>query len=154
MVISRKMKKSTFDYSIKCGESLISVRQNIKYLGLNIDDKFNLKEHIKIVELKAVCAVDILAKLKHYLSRYILLQLYHALIDCHLIYAIPVWGSTFHTYFDKYIANQNKAVKTIAKLNGMILCTTICVYLNSLKCINSKLQKLCTASMQKNILLL
>ena len=39
MVISPKMKKLMFDYSIKCGESLISVQQNIKYLGLNIDDK-------------------------------------------------------------------------------------------------------------------
>ena len=43
------------------------------------------------------------------------MQLYHASIDCHLIYAIPAWGSTFHTYFDKLIAYQNKPVKTIAK---------------------------------------
>ena len=50
MVISPKMKKSMFDYSIKCEESLISVQQNIKYLGLNIDDKLNFKEHIKIIE--------------------------------------------------------------------------------------------------------
>ena len=65
MVISPKMKKSMFDYSIKCGESLISVQQNIKYLGLNIDDKLNFKEHIKIVERKVACAVGILAKSKH-----------------------------------------------------------------------------------------
>ena len=102
-------------YSIKCGESLISVQQNIKYLGLNIDDKLNFKERIKIVKRKVACAVGILAKSKHYLPRDILLQFYHALIDCHLIYAIPAWGSTFHTYFDKLIAYQNKAVKTIAK---------------------------------------
>ena len=104
-----------FDYSIKCGESLISVQQNIKYLGLNIDDKLNFKEHIKIIERKVAYAVGILAKSKHYLPRDILLQLYHALIYYHLIYAIPVWGSTFHTYFDKLIAYLNKAVKTIAK---------------------------------------
>ena len=115
MVISPKIKKSTFDYSIKCGESLISVQQNIKYLGLIIDDKLNFKEHIKIVERKVACAVGILAKSKHYLPQDILMQLYHALIDCHLTYAIPVWGSTFHSYFDKLIAYQNKAVKIIAK---------------------------------------
>ena len=45
MVISPKMKKSMFDYSTKCEKSLISVRQNIKYLGLNIDDKLNFKKH-------------------------------------------------------------------------------------------------------------
>ena len=111
MIISPKMKKSMFDYPIECGKSLISVQKNIKYLGLNIDDKLNFKEHIKIVERKVACAVGILANSKHYLPRDILLQLYHALIDCHLIYAIPAWGSTFHTYCDKLIAYQNKAVK-------------------------------------------
>ena len=43
------------------------------------------------------------------------MHLYRALIDWHLIYTIPAWASTFHTYFDKLIAYQNKAVKTIAK---------------------------------------
>ena len=50
-----------------------------------------------------------------YLPRDILLQLYHALIECHLIYAIPVWGSTSQTYSGKLISYQNKAVKTVAK---------------------------------------
>ena len=76
---------------------------------------FIFREHIKIVERKVACAVGILAKSKHYLSRDVQLQLYRALIDCHLIYAIPVLGSTFHTYFDKLITYQKKAVKIIAK---------------------------------------
>ena len=133
MVISPKMKKSMFDYSIKCGESLISVQQNIKYLGLNIDDKLNFKEHIKIVERKVACAAGIFAKSKHYLPRDILLQLYHALIDCHLIYAITAWGSTFHTYFDKLIAYQNKAMKTIAKAKWNDSPSPLCNQLGMLK---------------------
>ena len=43
MVISPKMWKLMFDNSVKCGESLISVQKNVKHLGLNIDDKPNLK---------------------------------------------------------------------------------------------------------------
>ena len=50
-----------FDYSIKCGESLISVQQNVKHLGPNIDDTVNFKEHIKIVERKVTWAGGILA---------------------------------------------------------------------------------------------
>ena len=49
MVISHKINKSIFYYSIKCGEPNISVQQNVKYLNLNIDEKLNFKEHIKIV---------------------------------------------------------------------------------------------------------
>ena len=100
---------------LNVGESLISVQQNAKYLGLRIDGILNFKEHIKIVERQVACAVVILAKSQHYLSRNILLQLYHVLIECHLIYATLVWGSTFQTYFDNLITYQNKAVKTIAK---------------------------------------
>ena len=47
-----------------------------------------------MVERKVACAVGIHAKSKHYLTRDILL-LYHALIEWHLIYAIPVMGFTF-----------------------------------------------------------
>ena len=74
------------------GVTIISVQQNIKYLGLHIDDKLNVKKHIKIVERKVACVVGILAKSKHYLPRDIPRQLYHALIECHIIYAIRVWG--------------------------------------------------------------
>ena len=90
MVISPKIKKSMFGYSFKCGESLISVQQNVKYLHLNIDHKLNFKEHIKVVKQKAACAVSILAKSKLYLPQDILLQLYHAFIECHILYAITV----------------------------------------------------------------
>ena len=59
--------KSMFNYSTKCGGlSRISVQQNIKYLALNIDNKLNFKEHIKIVELKVVCSVGNFAKSKYY----------------------------------------------------------------------------------------
>ena len=59
--------KSMFNYSTKCGGlSRIPVQQNIKYLALNIDNKLNFKEHIKIVELKVVCTLSNFAKFKYY----------------------------------------------------------------------------------------
>ena len=65
-----------------------------------------------MVEQKVACAVGSLAKSKHYFPRNIILQLYHALIECHLILAITVWSFTFHIYFNKLITYQNTAVKT------------------------------------------
>jgi len=43
----------------------------------------------------------------------ILLQLYHVLFYPHLLYAIPMWGSTYKTYLQKISTLQNRAVKTI-----------------------------------------
>ena len=64
----------------------------------------------------------------HHFPRDVLQRLYHALIECHLIYAIPECGSTFQTYLDKLIAYQNKAVKTIA--NGKWNNSSNSLYMN------------------------
>ena len=63
MVISpKKIDVLTLLLTVKCGEALISVQLNVKYLGLNIDDTVNLnfKEHIKMDEQKIACAVVLL----------------------------------------------------------------------------------------------
>ena len=114
-------------------------------------NKFNFKKHIKIVDRKVACAVGILAKSKH-LPQDTLWQLYHVLIECHLINAIPVWGSTFYTYFDKLIAYQNKAVKTIAKAKWNDSSSPLYNELGVLKLAKIyqlEVSKLCTASIQK-----
>ena len=75
------------------------------YKNLNFDI------HPKLVERKIVYAVGILNKLKCYLPKKILLQLYHALIYPHLLYAIHKRGSTYKSYLHKISILQNKAVR-------------------------------------------
>ena len=38
---------------------------------------------------------------------------YYSLIHTHLLYGLPVWGSTHPSYLKKLITLQNKAVKLI-----------------------------------------
>ena len=74
-------------------------------------ENFNFDIHLKFVERKIVYAVGILNKLKCYFPQKILLQLYHALIYCYLLYAIPIWGSTYKSYLRKISILQNKVVR-------------------------------------------
>ena len=67
--------------------------------------------YLKSIERKIVYAVGILNKLKCYFPNKILLQLYHALIYPHLLYAIPIWGSTYKSYLHKISMLQNKVVR-------------------------------------------
>ena len=67
------------------------------YKNLNFDI------HFKFVERKITYAVGILNKLKCYFPQKILLQLYHASICPHLLYAILIWGSTYKSYL-RYIS--------------------------------------------------
>ena len=48
--------------------------------------------HLKFIERKIIYAVGTLNKLKSYFPKKILLQLYHALIYPHLLYAIPIYA--------------------------------------------------------------
>ena len=65
--------------------------------------------HLKFIERKIIYAVGTLNKLKSYFPKKILLQLYHALIYPHLLYAIPICGSTYKSYLHKISILQNKA---------------------------------------------
>ena len=74
-------------------------------------ESLNFDIHLKFVECKIAYAVGILNKLKCYFSKKILLELYHALIYPHLLYAIPIRGSTCKSYLHKISILQNKAVR-------------------------------------------
>ena len=41
----------------------------VKYLGLILDETLNWKTHVQHVQKKLLCAVGIIAKLRHYLTK-------------------------------------------------------------------------------------
>ena len=86
------------------------------YLGILIDGQLSFKSHLNFLEKKLSRFVGIMAKLSYYLPPNALLTLYHSLVHVHLIYALPVWATTFPTYLIKLKRIQNKAIRIIAKL--------------------------------------
>ena len=66
-------------------------------------------------EKKLSRSVGIMPKLSYHLPPNALLTLYHSLVHVHLIYALPVWATTFLTYLIKLKRLQNKAIGIITK---------------------------------------
>ena len=56
-----------------------------------------------------------MTKLSYHLPPNALLTLRHSLVHVHLIYALPVWATTFPTYFIKLKTLKNKAIQFITK---------------------------------------
>ena len=56
-----------------------------------------------------------MAKLSYHLPPNALLTLYHSLVHVHLIYALPVWATTFPTYLIKLKRLLNKAIRIVTK---------------------------------------
>jgi len=69
--------------SIKCNKVSVTIQET------------KLQTAFKCIERKVACAVSIMNRLKFIFPKETRLQLYHALIYPHILYALPVWGSTY-----------------------------------------------------------
>ena len=59
--------------------------------------------------------VGIIANVSYYLPFNTLITLNHALVQSLLLYALPIWASTYKTYLNKLEKLQNKALRIIFK---------------------------------------
>ena len=69
----------------------------IKYLGILIDKNLTWKLHINVVSLKISKTVGLLAKLRHFVPRQILLKIYQSLIYPYVTYGLAAWGQAADT---------------------------------------------------------
>ena len=85
----------------------------VKYLGIMIDSELLWKHHIDFTCHKISRSVGIIAKMRHYISGNLLLNLYHALITPCLNYGICAWGNCPQTYLSKLLVLQKRALRLI-----------------------------------------
>ena len=97
--------------------SSISLCDSAKYLGVIIDSTLNFKPHTLALEKRVLRSVGILSKLRFLFPSSTLLFLYYALVHPHLVYELPIWGSTFVTYLSKLQTLQNKAIRIITNFD-------------------------------------
>ena len=144
LIIPPNLKANFENFSDNINNSFVSANEYVNYLGVLIDSKLNYNFHIKAVELKLSRAVGIIAKLKYFLPRNVLLQLHYALVHPHLLYGLSVWGSTYPSYLAKLSTLQDKAVKIVGRGKIFDRATPFYTKLNI-----SKLQDLYTVEIAK-----
>ena len=71
----------------------IQQKDYVKYLGVLIDSKLSFKQHITVITKKISRAIGLLYKLRHYVTRKVLIMMYYSLIYPFLIYALPIYGT-------------------------------------------------------------
>ena len=85
----------------------------VKYLGILIDSHLTFKYHIEHTTVKLSKNVGMLAKLRHFVPRKTLLQIYQSLIFPYINYAITVWSRASKRYLDKLLRLQKRALRFI-----------------------------------------
>ena len=90
LIIPPNLKANFENFNVNINNVSVTANEYVKYLGVLIDSKLNYNFHVKAVELKLSRAVGIIAKLKSFLPRNVLWQLYHALVHPHLLYGLSL----------------------------------------------------------------
>ena len=91
-----------------------------KFLGVLIQENLNWNSHIDQVCKKIARSTGLLAKLKHYVPRYVLLIIYNSLCLSHISYALSVWGGSSASSLKRVISLQKRGIRQVcnAKYNS------------------------------------
>ena len=112
-----RIKVTNKSQTLVMGGSILNVTNEIKYLGLIIDDKITWIPHITYVKNKVSNGLGIMFKAKNYLNRKALIYLYHSYIYPYLIYGIEAWGNATNCHLEQLYLIQKKVTRIISFSN-------------------------------------
>ena len=85
----------------------LEMKDYLKYLGLMIDSNLLWKYHIESICHEISKSIGIIAKIRHYVPRRVLLSVYNSSIVPYLTYGICGWGNCALTFQRKIVTLQN-----------------------------------------------
>ena len=116
MLVATKQKHNILnsrndDLDLKIRDNDLEIIQETKYLGVQIDNSLNWKEHIKIVSTKVSRAIGFLKHAKTILGQETLKILYTGIVEPHFRYCCSVWGCAGSTELNQLQKLQNRAAQ-------------------------------------------
>ena len=81
----------------------LQCEDHVKYLGVLLDSNLSWKFQINNVALKISRTVGVVARLRHFVPRTTLLNIYQSLILPYLTYGLAAWGQAAKTHLQKIL---------------------------------------------------
>jgi len=101
------------DVRQKNGNARFESKDYIKCLGGFLDKHLSWKFDIDTIASKISKTVGLIAKLRHFITRCILLNIYQSLIYLYLTYGPASWGQSLKTHLNKVLILQKRATRMI-----------------------------------------
>ena len=121
------------EMKIKMNGHRIYPSNNIKYLGIYLDETLNGGFHCETLMKKLKRANGMLCKARHYITNDDLKTLYYAIFSSHLIYGCQIWGQTTNVFNQKIFKLQNRALRIISFSDISADCNPLYASLNIIK---------------------
>ena len=109
-MIFAKPNKVIPNISLKIRNDVLEQVNVFNFLGITIDSKMSWKQQVNKISAKISKTAGILSRLKHFLPKQILLNIYNALFMPHINYCILAWG---FSPLKRILLLQKKAVRSI-----------------------------------------
>jgi exonuclease III len=104
---------------IRFNNKTIERVQSFTYLGLVLDSNLSWKPHIENVIKKVAPFTGLLRKVRFFVYKPMLMQLYYAFIHSRFTYCLPIWSAASKSLLEKVQRLQNKAIKSIRFLDRL-----------------------------------
>ena len=117
-----KLHNTTID--LWMGDCILNKANNLKYIGVIIDDTSSWVHHITYIKNKISKGIDIMCKASKYLQRNSLLTLYYSYIYPYMIYCIEAWGNASNCHLGQLYTIQKKVIRLISFTNYDITSAT------------------------------
>ena len=113
MLVHRQ--RTLSNISIEINDCIIDRKEEVKYLGVIIDQNINWISHVKLIKSRMAKCTWALTKLRPYTNINTLKLIYYTLAYPHLQYCISSWGGALNSALDSLLVKQNLLVKTILR---------------------------------------
>ena len=120
--------------TIEIDKQLITCVTKTKLLGVIIDNKLSWKEHIPYVCGKVAKGIGIIFKVRKYVNKSTLLELYYSFIYHYPTYCNHVWGLSCKSYMDALVKLQKRAIRIIVGVHPRTHTDPLFTNLKVLKC--------------------
>ena len=91
----------------------LECKEFIKDLGILIDSHLTWKHHIDHIAIKISRTIGLISKLRHFVPKHTLINIYRSLVAPYLTYGLIVWGQACKSYLDKLLKLQKRALRFI-----------------------------------------
>ena len=113
MIFKSRRRKVEIFGQLSINESVLESVNSISFLGICIDENLTWKKHINNVCTVLSKKIGILYRIRHFVSKQILLMLYNAFILPHITYGLEVWGGTNKTFLNPILILQKRMSRVI-----------------------------------------
>ena len=113
MMFHRTRVKHNTNFKIHISNNVIDRSMNTKFLGVIIDSKLNWAAHILYIKNNISKSIGIIFKIRNFLDKHILRNMYFTFIYPYLIYCVEIWGNTNETHLKTLIQIQKRSIRTI-----------------------------------------